>query len=432
MRELEIWINQIRVGSLSEHNGLWSLTYSNEWIQHPDSYALAPSLPLQREPIIDGGSVRPVQWYFDNLLPEEGQRALIARAANVTVEDAFGLLECFGAESAGSLTLLPPGSAQAAGGLTLLSDEELSRRIRDMPQTPLAQQAQKRMSLAGAQHKVAVVLEADQLWEPSGNTPSTHILKPDHPSEDYAHSVINEWFVMTLARRVGLGVPAVTRKYVPEPVYLIERFDRRQGPDGWQRLHSIDACQLLELDRVFKYSAGSVDRLGEISQRCTMRLVATQSLYRWLLFNVLVGNTDAHLKNLSFMVAADELQLSPFYDLLSTAVYETQAFGKARWPHQVEMAWPIQNSPRIIDQNARRLIDAAQTMGIPEAAARRQLVSMRKNILEQASLILEEVQQENSNLLRERPELAATFAGEMRCLRAIVHVVIQDMCRNTA
>ncbi len=57
---------------------------------------------------------------------------------------------------------------------------------------------------------------------------------------------------------------------------------------------------------------------------------------------------------------------------------------------------------------------------------------MRKSILEQASLILEEVQQENSNLLRERPELAATFAGEMRCLRAIVHVVIQDMCRNTA
>lgn len=50
MRELEIWINEIRVGSLSEQNGLWSLTYSSEWIRSPASYALAPSLPLWKQP----------------------------------------------------------------------------------------------------------------------------------------------------------------------------------------------------------------------------------------------------------------------------------------------------------------------------------------------------------------------------------------------
>lgn len=427
-RALEVWTNDAWVGTLSEQNGLWSLLYSAQWLASPDRYPIAPSLPLQVEPIIDGGSVRPVQWYFDNLLPEEGQRILIAKAAQVTVEDAFGLLACFGAESAGSLTLLVPGQGQAPGGLEPLADEELSRRIREMPYVPLAEQAQKRMSLAGAQHKVAIVLKDGQLWEPTGSTPSTHILKPDHPSHDYAHSVINEWFVMTLARRVGLNVPMVIRRYVPEPVYLIERFDRRFGQEGWERLHSIDACQLLQLDRVFKYTAGSIQKLDEIIALCTMRLATIQALYRWLLFNVLTGNTDAHLKNLSFLMKGEDVELAPFYDLLSTAVYETATFDKQRWPSQVEMAWPIQGSPRMVDQTSARLIEAGEAMGLSKATAQRQLTGMGKAIKEQAAQLLAEVEQENVRLLEQRPALAATFGGEMRCLRAIVHVIIRDMC----
>ena len=47
--------------------------------------------------------------------------------------------------------------------------------------------------------------DAFGLLEPRGNTPSTHILKPEHQDKDnYPHSVINEWFAMTLAKRVGL------------------------------------------------------------------------------------------------------------------------------------------------------------------------------------------------------------------------------------
>ncbi|WP_249679093.1 HipA domain-containing protein [Pseudomonas abieticivorans] len=425
---MEVWTNEAWVGTLSEQNGLWRLSYSAQWLASPDHYPIAPSLPLQKEPIIDGSSVRPVQWYFDNLLPEEGQRILIAKAARVTVEDAFGLLACFGAESAGSLTLLSPGQGQAPGSLEPLTDEELSRRIREMPHVPLAEQAQKRMSLAGAQHKVAIVLKDGELWEPTGSMPSTHILKPDHPSEEYAHSVINEWFVMTLARRVGLNVPPVVRRYVPEPVYLIERFDRRFAQTHWERLHSIDACQLLQLDRAFKYSAGSIPKLNEIVQLCTMRLATTQALYRWVLFNVLIGNTDAHLKNLSFLMTGDDVELAPFYDLLSTAVYETATFDKQRWPSQVEMAWPIQGTSRMVDQTAARLIEAGQVMGLSQATATRQLAAMGKAIKEQAEQLLTEVEQGNGKLLEQRPELAATFAGEMRCLRAIVYVIIRDMC----
>lgn len=75
------------------------------------------------------------------------------------------------------------------------------------------------------------------LFDPEGSTPSTHILKPDHPDRARAHSVINEWFVMTLAKRVGLAVPEVTRLYVPEPAYLVARFDRTHDAGHWQRQH---------------------------------------------------------------------------------------------------------------------------------------------------------------------------------------------------
>ncbi|MBZ4288576.1 HipA domain-containing protein, partial [Mycobacterium tuberculosis] len=70
---------------------------------------------------------------------------------------------------------------------------------------PLSHDAPKRMSLAGAQHKLAVTLRDDGLYEPVGSEPSTHILKPDHPQLDhYWQTTINEWFVMRLASAVGM------------------------------------------------------------------------------------------------------------------------------------------------------------------------------------------------------------------------------------
>ena len=149
-------------------------------------------------------------------------RTLLAGDARLDAADAFGLLAWYGAESAGSLTLLPPEAAlQATEPLRPLPDEPLQARILQMPKAPLTHAAIKRMSLAGAQHKLAVVLQEGALFEPAGVTPSTHILKPHHPDEDYPHSVINEWFVMRLAQRLGLDVPNVHRRYVPSPVYLV-------------------------------------------------------------------------------------------------------------------------------------------------------------------------------------------------------------------
>ncbi len=431
-RSLTVAINQLEVGRLQEVSGLWSFQYSPAWLANPQRFALSPDLPLTSVVILDGASLRPVQWYFDNLLPEEGQRVLLAKDAKLDSADAFGLLAWYGAESAGSLVLLGPESPiQSGEDLRPLSDEALDKRIQQLPKVPLTQAAIKRMSLAGAQHKLAVVLKDGELFEPAGSTPSTHILKPDHPDEDYAHSVINEWFVMKLAKRMGLDVPDVHCRYVPSPVYLIDRFDRFfLQPQGWQRQHVIDACQLLGLDKSFKYTQGSVERLAEIATACRSPAVARTSLFRWLVFNVLVGNSDAHLKNLSFTISHEGIQLAPFYDLLSVAAYDTPAFEKQNWPKQTELAWPILGVSRFADMHRQLLIDAGATLNISKATAIRLIDYLCNRIEREALALYKETQNDNHNIIQVRPELSTRMTGESRCLRTILHAVIKDMVQK--
>lgn len=424
-RQLLAWIGDRLVGHLHDDNGIWSFSYADDWA----GFDLCPNLPYQRRTIVDGSSQRPVQWYFDNLLPEEGQRQLLASDARLDANDAFALLAHYGAESAGSLTLLAPGQRLPEGEMRPLSDADLARRIDAMPRLPLTHEAHKRMSLAGAQHKLAVVFDQAELFEPVGNWPSTHILKPDHPEQAFAHSVINEWFTMRLAARVGLSVPQVNRRYVPQPIYLIERFDRERRGQDWLRLHSIDACQMLGLDRNFKYQAGSIARLAELLTLTTSPAVARTRLFGWLVFNVLLGNTDAHLKNLSFLVTGRGQQLAPFYDLLCTAVYETRAFDQDRWPQATTLAWPILGEASLARIDRDHLLDAAEALGIKRSPANAQLQRIQQRIVAQADALLVETEQENAVLSAERPELRATFAGELRCLRAIRALVAEQADR---
>lgn len=432
-RSLRASINQIEVGTLQEVAGLWSFQYAAGWLADPLSFPLSPHLPLTTEPLLDGASKRPVQWYFGNLLPEEGQRVLLAGDAKLDAADAFGLLAWYGAESAGSVTLLPPEAApHMAEPLRPLPDDALEARIRQLPKAPLTHAAIKRMSLAGAQHKLAVVLQDGALFEPAGATPSAHILKPDHSDEDYPHSVINEWFVMRLAKRLGLDVPHVHRRYVPSPVYLIDRFDRISDDQGWQRRHVIDACQLLGLDRSFKYSQGSMESLAALANACRSPAVARARLFGWLVFNVLVGNSDAHLKNLSFLISHEGVQLAPFYDLLSVATYDSAAFDKKGWPAQTQLAWPILGVRHFSDINRDLLLEAGASLNLAKGTAQRLLENLRSRAVQEAEALYAEVEAENAQIANARPELSATLAGESRCLRAISHAVLKKMAKQIA
>jgi serine/threonine-protein kinase HipA len=429
-RTLHAYVDALRVGELAESNGVWSFAYAPQWLEAPSRYPLSPWLPLTPAPIVDSSSTRPVQWYFDNLLPEEGERALLAGDARVDVADAFALLACYGAESAGSITLVPEATPPAdAGREQPLADAALQARIEALPRVSLAAGAPKRMSLAGAQHKLAVIHRDGALFEPVGATPSTHVLKPDHPDPDYPHTVANELFVMRLAARLGLKVPGVLRRYVPAPVYLVERFDREATAAGLRRLHLVDACQLLNLDRAYKYAEGSIERLAELARATTAPAVARIRLFEWLVFNLLVGNADAHLKNLSFVVSERGVAPAPAYDLVSVAAYETRAFGRTRWP-ETHLAWPILGAGTFAACNGALAIEAGVALGLARETAKRTVSRLAGRAHRTATALLADIVGENEALAAERPELAATLGGEVRMLRTITGVVVREMAER--
>lgn len=438
MRFLNAFLNGQLVGRISEGNDLWTFEYDAAWAAGPDSFDLAPGLPRQGSAegqpglIRDGGSLRPVQWYFDNLLPEGALREAVIKEAGLKGDDAFALLAWLGAESAGSLVLLPPGAqAPTEGELQALADEALSGRIRNMARVSLSSGAPKRMSVAGAQPKLLVVYRNGQLFEPVGAEPSTHILKPNHPGEDYPSSVINEYLVVKLAGKVGLAPPAVYRRYVPEPVYIIERFDRKQDARGrTQRRHIIDACQLLNKSRNFKNTSASLKTLAQCIELCRNRAAARLGIYRWLMFNVLVGNDDNHLKNISFRVSTEGVELSPPYDMLCTAAYHTTAMAgdRANWP-ALDLMIALPGAAKFGEVTRDSFIKAGAELGIPEQVCLRELSSMRARLPDALKNLQDEIAADNAQLL----EAAKPYlAGERRLIRVIESIVLPFMLERSA
>lgn len=426
MRELRVWLNDRPVGLLAEANDVWHFTYDRQWCSDALGFDLSPALPRALGTHTDGASERPVQWYFDNLLPEEQLRESLARDAGLAGEDAFGLLAWLGAESAGSLVLQPPGDMLLDGGaLRPLPDAALSQRIRRLPRAPLASGAPKRMSVAGAQHKLLVVLRDDGLHEPVGSEPSTHLLKPAHGDADYPASVLNEYLVMQLAGAVGLNVPRVWRRHVPEPVYLVERFDRVAGPHGVQRRHIIDACQLLNRSRLFKYTAARLQTLAEAVVLCRNRAAARLRLFRWLAFNVLVGNHDNHLKNLSFLVGPEGIELAPAYDLLSTACWTTRALAdeRATWP-QVPLAIELPGAATFAAVTRQSLLDAGEVLGVPARSGARELDRLLRACERELPLLMARIEAENAERAATAPE---ALAIESRLMRTLAHIVLPEM-----
>ncbi|MEB0140015.1 MULTISPECIES: HipA domain-containing protein [unclassified Undibacterium] len=218
-----------------------------------------------------------------------------------------------------------------------LSPDELSERIRARPAMPFSVWDGKvRLSIAGFQDKIAV-LKTDEGWHlvEGHGLASTVILKPEPINSRLAGLTTNEFFCMRLAFHVRLPVADVRLVHVPEPVLEITRFDREASADGILRRHVIDGCQALGMSVGMKYErpygetkdvrhirdGASLPRLFgllDISNRPAAQRLA---LLRWVLFQILVGNTDAHAKNLSFFVSAIGTYLTPTYDVVCTLAY---------------------------------------------------------------------------------------------------------------
>ena len=433
-RELRVTVNELAVGSLRESNDLWAFEYSSSWAEAPYGFDLSPALPRADRLHTDGASNRPVQWYFDNLLPEEDMRTVLAKEAQLSTEDAFGLLGYFGSESAGSLVLRDPEhSIGDEGGLRPLALTNLSQRILNLPRVSLTKDAPKKTSLAGAQHKLLIVLEGDELFEPLSGTPSTHILKPNHLGSDYPATAMNEYFTMRLAKAVGLRVPEVRHLYVPQPVYVVDRFDRTRSANGIdvQRRHLIDTCQLLNKARTFKYTAANLATLEQAVTLCRSRAAARLQLYNWVVFNVLAGNADNHLKNISFLVDSSGIHIAPAYDLLCTTIYDAKVFAadNAHWPAS-PFAISLGEAANFADVRRTHVLAAGRVLGLSQDTATRQLDRVLKIFLGEADALISriEAETERSVAASANPRIAGANRGrEIRLLNAIRHIVLGEM-----
>jgi serine/threonine-protein kinase HipA len=179
-RTLSVWWDGSIVGTLqvNEH-GEMRFTYSAGWIADASRPAISFSLPKRPEPF----KQRQCRPFFAGLLPEASQRDAIAGALGISKRNDFAFLEALGGDVAGALTLWPEGEAppfvDPAGEGRALTDDELVEILDALPTRPLlAGREGLRLSLAGAQSKLPVVLVDGRVALPAPGQPTTHILKP--------------------------------------------------------------------------------------------------------------------------------------------------------------------------------------------------------------------------------------------------------------
>lgn len=320
---LAVYAGARLVGMLTREDEGLSFAYGEAWLADPEAFAISLALPLGRE--LDPRKARA---FFANLLPEAGVRALVCRRLGVSEGNDFGLLEAIGGECAGALTILPEGTAPAdrPHDYELLEPKRLRELARSYEALPAVDGRDRvRLSLAGAQDKLPVLLDGGRFYLPVGNSPSTHILK--FPNRYFKHLPANEVLVMKLARRVGLRVVDARWECVgPEGLCLVERYDRARDAEGnIVRYHQEDLCQALGVAPTLKYQSEGgpsfVACFDAVRAGTTEPLADAQALLRWLAYSVVVGNADAHAKNVS-LLRDDGWRLAPFYDLVSTRAYE--------------------------------------------------------------------------------------------------------------
>ena len=328
-RSLTVWWGRVVVGRLAlDRHAAMRFSYGDEWTEDVSAPPISLSLPKQPQSF----SQRLCLPFFEGLLPEGAQRDAVAAGLGVSPSNTFRLLAGLGAELAGALTLLPdgeaPGGAVVDGASEPLADDELVHLLETIRTQPflVGDATELRMSLAGAQSKLPVVLVDDGVALPAPGQPTTHILKP--PIPDLDGPTENEAFAMRLAARMGLAVAPVRAQVVAgRPYLLVERYDRRSASDGSvERLHQEDFCQALGIVPQRKYASDGGPGFPEcfelIRRVCTRPAVDVLKLLDAAILQVLLGNADAHGKNYSLLRTPDNgIELAPLYDLLSTIAY---------------------------------------------------------------------------------------------------------------
>ena len=259
--------------------------------------------------------------FFANLLPEGHLRNYLAEKAGVKPEREFYLMAVLGGDVAGAVTLQP----MDAGGY----DGDRPHGGSDVREEGQLQSGVLRFSLAGVQLKFSAVAETSGgLTIPAHGVGGSWIVKL--PSMQFPAVAENEYAMLELARSIGIEVPAIKLVPVadiqglpPDAARLegralaVERFDRAAGG----RIHMEDFAQVFGLFPEDKYGSRSYANIAAVLWAETGDTGAYEFVRR-LVFSVLIGNGDMHLKNWSLLYPDGRTPvLSPAYDFVATLPY---------------------------------------------------------------------------------------------------------------
>ncbi len=362
--ELTVWLYGERAATIDRKRGRPRLAYTEEALGRYDlgTPLLSLALPVATERYTQGVA-RP---FLDGLLPEGEPRKSIARDLGLRADDTYGLIEALGRDCAGAVVIQPLEDAPPPVPTTATAERlglaELEALVGELRSAPLGAGGRVRVSLAGVQEKLLLTRMPDGSWgRPVDGTPSTHILKPEIAA--YPHTVENEALCMRIAKHLDLDVAAVeTTAIAGRKLIVVERYDRAIGIDGSvERIHQEDFCQATGTPPDTKYEEDGGPSLRRVAG--ILQAVAApgslEKLVQGITLNVMLGNGDAHAKNLSLLHhASGGLSLAPLYDLMCTLHY-----GDDRLAMYVDS---VQRTDRV---TAERIVNEAVRWGMPPSRA---------------------------------------------------------------
>ena len=340
LNALGVHLHDRRIGIINRLAGDSHIfAFEQDYIDDPNRPTLSLSYKSRTGGLVT--TVRPVSRrlppFFSNLLPEGHLRDYLAQKAGVKKEREFYLMAVLGADLAGAVTVQPMDGGESEHD----HDHDLHQHHEDEDQQ---QKNVLRFSLAGVQLKFSAVMEASGgLTVPAHGVGGSWIVKL--PSTQYASVAENEYAMLELARATGIQVPPIRLVPVAEieglppdvarlkgSALAIERFDRAAGG---RRIHVEDFAQVFGLFPDDKYGERSYANIASVLWAETGE-EGTYEFVRRLVFSVLIGNGDMHLKNWSLVYPrCRNPVLSPAYDFVSTLPYipgDTLAlsFGKTK------------------------------------------------------------------------------------------------------
>ena len=374
---LNVFLNGHLVGQLrKENSGAVNFQYDDRWLSWEQAFPLSISLPLREDRYIGN----PVVAVFDNLLPDNGTiRRHLAERAGAEGADAYSLLAVVGQDCVGALQFLPENSAPGPVGQVKgkrLTEKEIVHILNNLGRAPLGVTGEDdfRISIAGAQEKTALLNWRGAWYRPSGNTATTHILKPQigllANGIDLSQSVENEHFCMLFLAALGLPVAKTEiHDFGEKRVLIVERFDRRWTKNKrLLRLPQEDCCQALSVSPTKKYEPDGGPGIRQILELLKgsddpehdQKLFLQAQIAFWLL-----AATDGHAKNFSvFLGPGGRFHLTPLYDVMS--IQPNRDAGQIQ-KNKMKMAMAVgKNRHYTIESiTPRHFIQTAELCGVP-------------------------------------------------------------------